>query len=86
VAVLPAVPWEARTEAERQRICATPEAELQVTQDLRQRLFDSHSSTDDHLMHLVGLARDQHGTKAEGSRTGGALPPQASPTAGNLAG
>jgi bleomycin hydrolase len=63
VAVLPAVPWEARTEAERQGICGTPEAELQVTQDLRQRLFDSHSSTDDHLMHLVGLARDQHGTK-----------------------
>jgi bleomycin hydrolase len=63
VAVLPAVPWEARSEAERQRICATPEKELEVTQDVRQRLFDSHSSTDDHLMHLVGIARDQHGTK-----------------------
>jgi bleomycin hydrolase len=63
VAVLPAVPWETRSEADRQRICGTPEAEPPVTQDVRQRLFDSHSSTDDHLMHIVGVARDQNGTK-----------------------
>lgn len=63
VAVLPAVPWADRSEEARQRICSTPEPEVEVTQELRQQLFDSHSSTDDHLMHIVGVARDQHGTK-----------------------
>jgi bleomycin hydrolase len=62
VAVLPAVPWEARSDAERQHVCETPEPELQVTQEVRQRMFDSWASTDDHLMQLVGLARDQNGT------------------------
>lgn len=63
VAVLPAVPWADRNAAGRERVCSTPEGEVEVTQDLRQELFDSHSTTDDHLMHLVGIARDQHGTK-----------------------
>jgi bleomycin hydrolase len=63
VAVLPAEPWAERSEAARQRVCATPEPEVGVTQELRQQLFDSHSSTDDHLMHIVGIARDQNGTK-----------------------
>lgn len=63
VAVLPAVSWEARSDEERQRICATPEAEAEVTQETRQAQFDSHRSTDDHLMHIVGIARDQLGTK-----------------------
>lgn len=61
VAVLPAVPWDARSEADRQHICETPEPELQVTQEVRQRMFDGWTSTDDHLMQLVGLARDQNG-------------------------
>jgi bleomycin hydrolase len=63
VAVLPEVPWADRSEEERRRICSTPEPEVQVTPELRQQLFDSHSSTDDHLMHIIGIARDQNGTK-----------------------
>lgn len=30
---------------------------------LRQRLFDRRSTTDDHLMHIVGLARDEDGDR-----------------------
>ncbi len=63
VAVLPLQPWSARNEEERERVCSVPEAEVQVTQEVRQQGFDDYSSSDDHLMHLVGLARDQHGTK-----------------------
>ena len=48
----------------------TPEAagkglpkELEVTQEIRQRMFDEKTSTDDHGMHLYGTAKDQNGTK-----------------------
>ena len=37
--------------------------ELEVTQELRQQMFDEKTSTDDHGMHLYGLAKDQNGKK-----------------------
>ena len=37
--------------------------ELDVTQEIRQRMFDEKTSTDDHGMHLNGTAKDQNGTK-----------------------
>ena len=40
-----------------------PAAEKTITQELRQRTFDNYSTTDDHLMHIFGIARDQHGKK-----------------------
>lgn len=33
------------------------------TQELRQATFDSHETTDDHLMHITGIAKDQKGNK-----------------------
>ncbi len=38
-----------------------PGAELEITQELRQIDFDSQQTTDDHGMHIVGLAKDQTG-------------------------
>jgi bleomycin hydrolase len=40
-----------------------PESEKIVTQQMRQESFDNHTTTDDHLMHLTGIAKDQNGTK-----------------------
>ncbi len=40
-----------------------PVPEQVVTQQMRQRAFASYQTTDDHLMHLVGSARDQYGNK-----------------------
>ena len=37
--------------------------EIEVTQENRQRWFDEKTSTDDHGMHLYGIAKDQNGTK-----------------------
>ena len=37
--------------------------EYDVDDDLRQKTFDSHETTDDHLMHLVGTSTDQNGKK-----------------------
>lgn len=56
VAVLPA-------EGEGAASCEAPGAEMDVTQVRRQTFFDSQQSTDDHLMHLVGVATDQNGAR-----------------------
>jgi bleomycin hydrolase len=37
--------------------------EKTVTQQMRQQAFNDYSTTDDHLMHITGLAEDQNGTK-----------------------
>ncbi len=37
--------------------------EPKVTAEWRQESFDSHETTDDHLMHVTGLASDQKGNK-----------------------
>jgi len=41
---------------------AIPE-EKEVNAELRQALFDSHKTTDDHLMHIVGIAHSPDGRK-----------------------
>jgi bleomycin hydrolase len=40
-----------------------PVEELKVTQELRQEGYDSKLTTDDHGMHIVGLYKDQNGTR-----------------------
>lgn len=40
-----------------------PEKEQTITQEMRQETFDNQTTTDDHLMLLTGLAKDQEGTK-----------------------
>ena len=63
VAILPEKPWDERTKEEKDAVCDAPEPEMKVDQQRRQQHFDNYSSTDDHLMHIVGIARDQHGTR-----------------------
>lgn len=40
-----------------------PVPELKVNDALRLKRFDSRKTTDDHLMHITGLHKDQNGTK-----------------------
>ncbi|MEG1563178.1 MAG: C1 family peptidase [Bacteroides sp.] len=40
-----------------------PFPEIKVTPEIRQAGYESFVSTDDHLMHLTGIAKDQNGTK-----------------------
>ena len=37
-----------------------PTDELTITPEMRQRDFDNYETTDDHAMHIVGLAKDQN--------------------------
>ena len=40
-----------------------PEKEKKITQEMRQESFENFDVTDDHLMHLVGIAENQEDTK-----------------------
>jgi bleomycin hydrolase len=40
-----------------------PEIEKKITQTMRQDSFNSFVTTDDHLMHITGIAKNQNGTK-----------------------
>ena len=41
----------------------TPVKEVNVTPEIRQEGYDNKTTTDDHGMHIVGLYKDQKGTK-----------------------
>lgn len=47
----------------REDLFKQPEDEMAYSQELRQEMFESFKTTDDHLMHIVGKARDQNGTE-----------------------
>jgi bleomycin hydrolase len=40
-----------------------PVEEKEITQAMRQEAFDNFETTDDHGIHMIGLAKDQNGTK-----------------------
>ena len=40
-----------------------PVEEMEITQELRQEMFDSQETTDDHGMEIVGIAEDQNGKR-----------------------
>ena len=62
LAVLPATPWAEMSDQERNDLFKFPHEEQMVTPELRQQHFNNFSTTDDHLMHITGMATDQNGT------------------------
>ncbi len=62
LAVLPATPWAEMSDQERSNLFKFPHEEQIVTPELRQQHFDNFSTTDDHLMHITGMATDQNDT------------------------
>ena len=62
VAVIPETNYSAMSQAARSELFDSPQPEKQITPELRQASFDDFSTTDDHLMHIVGLATDQQGS------------------------
>ncbi len=49
--------------AEENNAFMNPTEEIEVTQEARQEGYDNKTTQDDHLMHIVGLYEDQHGTR-----------------------
>ncbi len=63
VAIIPLRPWAEMSSQEKEGVFQRPQPEMVITEQLRQAAFDDQSTTDDHLMHITGVARDQNGTK-----------------------
>jgi bleomycin hydrolase len=58
--------WDELSTAEQQALFydfSTPKTERNIGQTERQEMFDNYQTTDDHLMHITGTARDQDGNK-----------------------
>ncbi len=58
--------WENLTSKEKSAALYSfdePVAEKEITQELRQEGYDNYTTTDDHGMEIVGVAKDQNGSK-----------------------
>ena len=63
IAVLPEKSWKDMDKEEQAAVFKTPVKEKTIDQDMRQTTFDNQTTTDDHLMHITGVAKDKNGTK-----------------------
>jgi bleomycin hydrolase len=58
--------WDELSATEKQALFydfSTPKKERSISQEDRQEMFDNYLTTDDHLMHITGTAKDQDGNK-----------------------
>ncbi len=77
VAIVPDVEYEVTSGTDKERLTGLttkekneilysfekPVKELEITPEIRQEAFDNYKTTDDHGMHIVGVAYDQTGNK-----------------------
>jgi len=63
VALVPEKDWDDMSKKERMKKITKPIKEKTITQEMRQKTFENWSTTDDHLMHIVGIAKDQNNHK-----------------------
>jgi bleomycin hydrolase len=61
VASVPQTPFVDMTMKQKADMFNGPQPEMEITQENRQLAFDNYQTTDDHGMHIVGLAKDQNG-------------------------
>lgn len=61
VAYVPQVDYANMTEDQRKDMFTGPKPELNITPELREKAYDNYNTTDDHGMHIIGLAKDQNG-------------------------
>ena len=63
LAIVPAYvkQWDAITRSEKDSMFTNAYKQMNVTQDLRQKMYDNYTTQDDHGMQIVGLYKDQNG-------------------------
>ncbi len=61
VAYVPEKDWEDMNEEEQKAMFDGPKPERKITTRMRQQGLDNYTTTDDHGMHIVGIAEDQNG-------------------------
>ena len=63
IALWPAKLWKEKSAEEQTAYGTNYEEETKVTPEIRQQHFENGTTTDDHLMHITGLAKDTSGNK-----------------------
>lgn len=61
VAYVPEKDFSIMTVEEKAEMFNGPKPDRVITEEMRQEAFDNYETTDDHGMHIVGLAKDQNG-------------------------
>ncbi len=60
VAIVPKTAWKDKSAAARTNAFKVWEPEQKISQEYRQKLFDSQETMDDHLMHVTGVVDEKH--------------------------
>lgn len=63
LAIVPEKNWEDMSENEKTEVFDKLVKQKDITPEMRQFGYNNYETTDDHLMHIVGLAKDKNGTK-----------------------
>lgn len=63
VAFVTETPAAQLTKEQKEKLFEGPRPEPVITQAMRQESFDNFTTTDDHGMHITGIAKDQNGTE-----------------------
>jgi len=62
LAIIPNTDLKEMSAEEKEKLFKEPITEKVITPEYRQQEFDNLNTTDDHLMHITGLLKDQNGT------------------------
>lgn len=63
VAIIPDLDWNDVKKEKIDSVVNVPAKQKEITQAMRQEAFDNYETQDDHGMHIVGIVKDQNGTK-----------------------
>lgn len=63
MALVPEKEWAEMKSAERDTVFMVPAKQRTITAEMRQEAYNNYTTTDDHSMHIIGLAEDQDGNR-----------------------
>jgi bleomycin hydrolase len=63
MALVPEKDWEDMKTSERDSVFIVPAKQRTITAETRQEAYNDYTTTDDHSMHIIGLAEDQDGNR-----------------------
>jgi bleomycin hydrolase len=61
LALVPEKDWEDMRSGERDSVFIVPVKQKEITAEMRQEAYNNYTTTDDHSMHIIGMAKDQDG-------------------------
>ncbi len=62
LAIVPEKDWSEMDETEKEEVFMNVVTQQEITPEMRQEGYNNYETTDDHLMHMVGLVKDKNGT------------------------